>query len=67
MGFLPAAREVFGTPSFEGYDRYPKPGRSFESALLGLDVAIRLAQDLAVACHAFGSQTERFTPEGVEQ
>src|SRR5438105_6621501 len=26
VGFFPAAREVVGTPSFEGYDLCPKPG-----------------------------------------
>jgi len=32
VGFFPVAREVVGTPSFEGYDLVPKPGRCFESA-----------------------------------
>ena len=30
VGFFPVAREVVGTPSFEGYDLVPKPGHDFD-------------------------------------
>ena len=39
VGFSVPAAEVIGTPSFEGYDRFPKPDHGFESAILGLNVA----------------------------